>query len=108
MTLLKHAKFLIGNSSTGVRETSIYGIPSIDIGSRQKNRYDLNTSKNILHVTEEESKILEAIKNISKYKTKSMVFGSGNSTELFLKEISKKDFWLKDLQKVFIDRNNEA
>ena len=27
---------MIGNSSAGVRETSIYGIPAIDVGTRQK------------------------------------------------------------------------
>ena len=29
---------IVGNSSAGVREAPIYGIPSLNIGSRQKNR----------------------------------------------------------------------
>lgn len=41
LTLLKNAEFMIGNSSAGVRETSIYGIPAIDIGNRQQGRYSL-------------------------------------------------------------------
>lgn len=39
LTLLKNAKFLIGNSSAGIHEAPVYGVPTI-IGSRQKNRFD--------------------------------------------------------------------
>jgi len=107
LTFLKNAQFMIGNSSAGVRETSIYGIPSIDIGTRQKNRYDLKVIKNIQHTDENKKQILSAIKNISKFKTQSMAFGNGNSTELFVEIISQDKFWQRELQKVFIDLQNE-
>ena len=35
LTFLKNALFMIGNSSAGIRETGVYGIPAIDIGTRQ-------------------------------------------------------------------------
>jgi UDP-N-acetylglucosamine 2-epimerase (hydrolysing) len=38
LTLLKHAQFIIGNSSAGIREAPYYGIPIINIGTRQQNR----------------------------------------------------------------------
>ena len=38
LTLLKHSEFIIGNSSAGVREAPYYGIPAINIGTRQNNR----------------------------------------------------------------------
>src|SRR5207253_3046033 len=39
LTLLKHAQALVGNSSSGVREAPVYGVPSVNIGTRQLNRY---------------------------------------------------------------------
>ena len=39
LTLLHHAQVLVGNSSAGIREAPIYGIPSVDIGSRQRDRH---------------------------------------------------------------------
>ena len=36
--LLRNSRMMIGNSSTIVRETCLYGIPSINIGKRQLNR----------------------------------------------------------------------
>lgn len=36
--LLKHARCLIGNSSSGIRECAFLGVPVVNIGSRQNNR----------------------------------------------------------------------
>ena len=38
LVLLKNSKFIIGNSSAGIREAPYYGLPTINIGSRQNNR----------------------------------------------------------------------
>ena len=35
---MRNSEFLLGNSSSGIKETPAFNIPSIDIGSRQKNR----------------------------------------------------------------------
>src|SRR3989338_5380809 len=35
LTLMKNARFIVGNSSVGVREAPFYGIPSVNIGTRQ-------------------------------------------------------------------------
>ncbi len=36
--LLKHARCLIGNSSSGIRECAFLGVPAVNIGSRQNDR----------------------------------------------------------------------
>ena len=102
LTLLKNAQFMIGNSSAGVRETSIYGVPAIDIGTRQNNRYRLVDS-NIQHTNYDEDEILQAILNTDLYKKNSMLFGDGNSTERFMDIISHYDIWSSNLQKTFVD-----
>ena len=102
LTLLRHSDFMIGNSSAGVRETGVYGIPSIDIGSRQKGRY-LDTIGNIQHVNEDETEILNAIDCIDNYRIQSFEYGKGNSTEQFMKIVSKEDVWKISIQKKFID-----
>ncbi|MCI8992062.1 MAG: UDP-N-acetylglucosamine 2-epimerase (hydrolyzing) [Eubacterium sp.] len=38
LSLLKHADFVIGNSSSGIIEAPCFGIPTINIGNRQKGR----------------------------------------------------------------------
>jgi len=37
LVMLKYCQFIIGNSSAGIREAPYYGVPSINIGSRQNN-----------------------------------------------------------------------
>lgn len=104
LTLLKNADFMIGNSSAGVRETSVYGVPAIDIGSRQKGRYSCKINTNIQHVDEKREEILNAIGKISEHRVTGTFFGTGNSTEEFLKIIQNEKIWKLDIQKVFIDR----
>ncbi|MFY9462468.1 MAG: UDP-N-acetylglucosamine 2-epimerase [Candidatus Sungiibacteriota bacterium] len=38
ITLLKHAKCLVGNSSAGIKEASFFGTPVVNIGTRQQGR----------------------------------------------------------------------
>jgi UDP-N-acetylglucosamine 2-epimerase (hydrolysing) len=104
LTFLRHAKFMIGNSSAGIRETCIYGIPSIDIGSRQQKRYTINTLKNVQHVQPLKNEILNAIKQIHNYRINiNMLFGEGNSTEKFMDVINDHNIWNIEIQKSFID-----
>lgn len=103
LTLLKKASVIIGNSSAGIRESGVYGIPAIDIGTRQQGRYSIRKLKNIQHVTENRDEILEAIENVGKYQVQCQSFGKGNSTELFLNVLGKQKIWNSDVQKKFID-----
>ena len=104
LSLLKNAEFIIGNSSTGIREAPFYNIPTIDIGTRQNNRY---SSETILNVNFSKNEILARINEvIKKEKINSKnkdVFGLGKSDNSFLKLIKKKNFWMTSHQKQFQD-----
>lgn len=102
LTLLKHSSFMIGNSSAGVRETEIYGIPAIDIGNRQKGRYEIQVDSNILHVKEEEYSILKAISLIEGKRATYNNFGNGQSHVKFL-ELLEEKIWNGEIQKHFVD-----
>ncbi len=101
LTLMKNAEFIMGNSSSGIREAEVYGIPSINIGTRQKNR---TRNKDIINVLVDKKEILKAIDMAGKKKLQAINnFGSGNSAEKFYKIILDKGFWNTDIQKQFLD-----
>lgn len=102
LTLLKNAEFMIGNSSAGVRETGVYGIPAIDVGSRQRGRYSTDNT-NIQHVNEDKKEILGAINNVKNYRKQMYTFGKGHSTQKFLEILENDDIWNLEIQKRFID-----
>lgn len=102
LTLLKYSKFMIGNSSAGIRETGVYAVPSIDLGTRQSGRYS-NRNRNIQHISEKSEEILEAITRVDSYRISSYQFGKGNSTEKFMKIIQEDKLWNIDIQKKFVD-----
>ena len=58
LILLKHAEFIIGNSSAGIREAPYYGVPTINIGSRQNNR---SLAKDIINTDYSNESILAGI-----------------------------------------------
>ena len=105
LTLLKNADFILGNSSAGIRESGIYGIPAIDIGTRQSGRYSLDANTNLQHVAEDRQEILAAIGRTEDYRTSSFVFGDGNSTGKFMNIVKEESFWKMEIQKHFIDRD---
>ena len=102
LSLLKNADFMIGNSSAGIRETGVYAVPSIDLGTRQRGRYS-ERNRNLQHTEEQTDKILTAISKINDYRLTSYQFGKGNSTEMFMKIIRDEKVWNMSIQKVFVD-----
>ena len=101
LTLLKNAECIIGNSSAGIREAPYYGIPTINIGSRQKNRA---LHSHIVNVGYSYESILHAIKaEHQKVKEDRSGFGKGHSDVLFLKSLEKGNVWNVNHQKQFRD-----
>lgn len=101
LVILKHSKFMVGNSSAGVREAPFYGLPSINIGSRQDNRAE---SKSIINVNDDKDEILKAINTAKSIKfNPTLEFGTGNSHQMFYDLISSDDFWNVSKQKRFVD-----
>lgn len=102
LTLLKNAKFIIGNSSAGIREALIYGIPCINLGSRQEGRY--KESEAIVSVKEREKEILSAIEKVQNLVLKpKLEFGKGESAKEFMAVLENSEIWGKKLQKKFVD-----
>ena len=104
LTLLKNADFLIGNSSTGIRETEVYGIPTIDLGNRQEGRYLPEVYANLVHCNEITDDILKAIQNLPLHQPAYSSFGEGESDSRFIELIQQEDFWNITLQKKFVDQ----
>ncbi|MWV61736.1 UDP-N-acetylglucosamine 2-epimerase (hydrolyzing) [Helicobacter saguini] len=69
ITLLKHCKFIIGNSSCILKEAVFFGVHGINVGTRQNNRAGIN-NKNITNVGAKSKEILNAIKNIESIESK--------------------------------------
>lgn len=101
LTLLKNARFIVGNSSAGIREAPYYGLPAVNIGTRQQNRA---LHKDVIHTDYGYQEILTAITQ-AKTSTfeKEDLFGVGNSDQLFLSTIQTDQFWQVNKQKLFND-----
>tara|TARA_Y200000002_G_scaffold381798_1_gene396831 strand:+ start:2845 stop:3993 length:1149 start_codon:yes stop_codon:yes gene_type:complete len=101
LTLLKNAKYILGNSSTGIYEAPIFGVPAINIGSRQYKRSNIRAIKNLE---------IDDLNNLSinyfidRYKkTKRKIYGNGKTAEKFVEVIKRKSFWRISTQKNFSD-----
>lgn len=104
LTLLKKAQFIIGNSSAGIREAPYYGLPIINIGTRQQNR---SLHADIINVGYDKKNIIDALQIIDSHKVQvtNGDFGKGNSAQLFLESLEKNDIWQLNHQKQFRDIN---
>ena len=102
LTILKNAEFIIGNSSAAVREAEVFGTPSINIGTRQKNR---SKNEEIINVEPKKEMVLDAINSLKNKKiSKRNLFGYvENTTEKFLNILKNSDIWDISIQKQFID-----
>jgi UDP-N-acetylglucosamine 2-epimerase (hydrolysing) len=100
LTLLRHADAIVGNSSAGIREAPVYGVPTVNIGSRQLNRY---THVSIKNVPEDSDALRKALHVIPPKYPPSLHFGSGTSAKLFLHEVANGNVWRIRAQKQFCD-----
>jgi UDP-N-acetylglucosamine 2-epimerase (hydrolysing) len=102
LTLLKHAQVIVGNSSAGIREAPVYGVPTVNIGSRQQNRYRYES---ILDVPDDRAAIREAIAKACRIQSvrPSRFFGDGHSAPRFLRALSDVLVWDTPRQKQFCD-----
>ncbi|MTD94668.1 UDP-N-acetylglucosamine 2-epimerase (hydrolyzing) [Hyphomicrobium sp. xq] len=103
LVLLRNARYLVGNSSAGIRECPVFGIPAVNISTRQNGRAD---AKCIVNVAGQRDAILGAIDQIWRENTRyepDMQFGAGNSAERFIAALRQPDFWNVSTQKTFND-----
>jgi len=101
LTLLKNSNFIIGNSSSGIVEAPFYGIPTINLGTRQNKRAKINS---IINLEFNFKSIINEINNLS-YKRfkKNIYFGKGDSHKIFMNLLKTNYFWKISNQKTFND-----
>jgi GDP/UDP-N,N'-diacetylbacillosamine 2-epimerase (hydrolysing) len=109
LSALKYCEMVIGNSSSGIIEAPFFGIPTINIGDRQKGRLQ---SSSVINCNPAEDEIVEAIELAQstsfKEKAKKTVnpYGNGNTSERIAEILM--DFILNNrfsLKKHFFDIN---
>ncbi|MDD3119199.1 MAG: UDP-N-acetylglucosamine 2-epimerase, partial [Victivallales bacterium] len=100
LTLLKHADVLVGNSSAGIHEAPVYGVPTINIGSRQRNRFHHQSIRDVEPVRED---IIAALRDLPGRFPPCLQFGRGNSAELFIRCLAGDAVWRISPQKQFRD-----
>ena len=100
INLLKRSTGLIGNSSSGIHETSTFNIPTINIGSRQSGRL---RPENVLDVGHNENEICSAIKKCKEIRNNGVKFknpyGDGKSAERIVSIIKSLDLSPAIIQK---------
>lgn len=103
LTTLKHADFMVGNSSAGVREAPHFGVPALNLGSRQNKRVSCAT---VLDVPIEPAALAQALQRIDQVPRDALaMFGDGGSAERFHAILKTPAFWNTPTQKYFVDRD---
>ena len=101
LSLLRNAEFIIGNSSSGVREAPHFGVPAINLGSRQFRRA---TSDLVINTDFQMKNIVSAAKIASEtVRVSESNFGDGHSAQKFVNVVNNPSFWQTPIQKSFID-----
>ena len=102
LRLMQQARFIIGNSSAGVREAPIYGVRTINLGSRQRGRFE---HPSITNVPETYADMLAAVAQVWPLEPcpPCFHFGRGNSVELFMESLKRPEVWNLPRQKHFQD-----
>jgi UDP-hydrolysing UDP-N-acetyl-D-glucosamine 2-epimerase len=105
LSLMSIADVVIGNSSSGIIEAPAIGVPTLDIGSRQKGRPRapsvIHTDHNIENIQKKIKKVLSEEHIILSKKLKSP-FKAGNVAKNITNQIKKLPFD-KNLKKSFYD-----
>ena len=104
LVLLKNSKFIIGNSSAGIREAPVYGVPTINVGLRQNNR---SKSIHVINTGADCDEIEKAIAKANQLTLRNrMEFGDGKSALKFKKYLLSKKWAVTPIQKEFNDLLN--
>lgn len=108
LTLLQNCEFILGNSSCGIREASVYAKYAINLGSRQNGRCK-GVDDFIIHCKEDRDIILSAIQKVKRLPQRQPVYywGNGSSAENFLRILSSGQLDDVILQKQFVDLLDE-
>lgn len=102
LRLLKESDFIVGNSSSGVREAPLFGIPTVNVGSRQQNRFEHESIQSVGYDSEGILAGIDWARGQSHFEPVKW-FGSGESRKKFFDIICSDKFWRIPLQKQMRD-----
>lgn len=102
LSLMRHAEFVLGNSSSGIIETPAFHVPTVNIGNRQKGRLQ---SASIVNCADDTASIVKAIETAVSDEHKALCqrivspYGDGYAAERIAAEtfetVTKKNIDLK-------------
>ena len=103
VSLMRHADVVAGNSSAGVREAPVLGTPSVNVGTRQRDR---STADSVLHVPAEREAVAEAIERAVALPRSpaSREFGMPGARDRIIALLEGDEVWKLPLYKRFVDR----
>ncbi len=107
LSLMKHAEFVLGNSSSGIIEAPAFHVPTVNIGDRQKGRLQ---PESVVNCGESKEEILKAVRKAVSADHKKVCaeavhpYGTGNAGEkiagTMVKAVMSGGF---NLKKIFYD-----
>lgn len=100
--LMRNASAIVGNSSAGVREAPWLGVPSLDVGTRQRNR---GSAGSITHAAADDRVTIDAFltNRWGQRFARDTGFGEGGAAARFVQVLGTEAFWQTSLQKEFCD-----
>lgn len=95
LSAVKYAAFVLGNSSSGIIEAPVLGVPTINIGNRQRGRIMAET---IINVPFDKQEIMNAISRVREVDRKpTTLYGNGDTSAKILSVL--KDFLGRNIDK---------
>lgn len=90
LSAVKHAAAVIGNSSSGIIEVPSFGVPTVNIGARQRGRM---AASSVFHCDADTSSITDTIQTALKADLSHIVnpYGQGNAGEVILDTLKVAD-----------------
>ena len=105
LTLLKHSDGIVGNSSAGIHEAPVYGVPTVNLGTRQRNRFQ---HEGIINISETHKSLAVALTSLEELRGKNTYhFGDGNSCKRFISVLTGDEIWKTSVEKQFVDNNQD-
>lgn len=105
-SLMRQALAMIGNSSSGIIEAPLFGLPVVNIGTRQQGRL---RAENVIDVGYHREEILEGIRKAvvpefrARLTGKPNPYGNGCASEVIVKRLQEVPLDRKLIQKRFVD-----
>jgi UDP-N-acetylglucosamine 2-epimerase (hydrolysing) len=101
LSALRESRVIVGNSSSGIHEAPVFGVPSINIGDRQLNRVSTESVRNV--PLEPEAVLAEVRRQWGVRYPRSEIFGSGTSAAGFVRTVASDSVWTTSVLKQFSD-----